>query len=162
MLDIGIGEGLKCGDKIVATAQLKLVNGALPFVENQIAEMIGHFGLVLFDVGERTEQALLFAIEQNEANGAARALAGTQDGFRSAEDAGGTHAVVGGAFGQIPGIEVRADDQNFLRVFAAANFSHGVGGLHRAIAETILHVQARANFFACGEEIVPTGPGLPR
>lgn len=36
-------------------------------------------------------------------------------------------------------------------MFAAANFSHDVGSLNSAVAETVLHIQARANFFAGGE-----------
>src|ERR1700719_1102923 len=43
---------------------------------------------------------------------------------------------------------MRAHDKNFLRVLAAANFSDGVRGFHRAVAERVVDVQPHLNFFA--------------
>src|SRR6266566_422287 len=73
--------------------------------------MIGHFRFVLFDIRERAIESLLFARKQNETDRAPRALPGTHDGFRGTEGGRDSRAVVCCSLGQIPRIEMPADDK---------------------------------------------------
>src|SRR5208283_6172553 len=107
--------------------------------------MILHFAFVLLDVRERAEQALLLASEKNEANGAARVRPGFHDGVGSSKNTAGAEAVVGGALAEIPGIEMRADDEDLFGMFAAGNFTDDVCALDRAVGEGVLHVDAHAH-----------------
>ena len=93
--------------------------------------MILHFAGMLFDVRQGAEESLLFAGEEDEANGAARLRGGFDDGVGGAENAAGAKAIISGALTKIPGIEMRANDEDFFGVFAAGNFSDNVGAFDR-------------------------------
>src|SRR5262249_3688641 len=100
------------------------------FVEVVLMGLYVHF---------RTDQALLFAGEENEANGALGLeveLGECASGFKNG---GGTGAVVGGAGAEIPGIEVGAKDDDLLGLFGAANLGDGVVDLHLVVAELVGH-----------------------
>src|SRR5208337_648981 len=73
--------------KIAAAAKLEFPDGTLAQIEHKVAQMILHFAFVLFDVGQRAKQALLFPGEEHETNGAARAKAGLDDGLGGSENA---------------------------------------------------------------------------
>ena len=106
-------------------------------VDVQIAGELGELRLralgaaeVLLDVGERAEQAFLFAAPQRDADRAPRLDA---DGL---QDAGGFHhdraadRVVGGAGRGVPRIEVAAEHHDFVLLVAAGDLRDGVvGGL---------------------------------
>src|SRR5256885_2129724 len=66
------GERREAGNQIVASAQLEFLYWPLPFIENQITQMVWHFRLMLLHIRERAIQALLFAGEKDETNGAPR------------------------------------------------------------------------------------------
>ena len=72
--------------------------------------MIGQFVFVLFDIRKGAIEPLLLASEQHKADGAARPLPGMHDGFGSSEGCCGPRAIVCSSLGQVPGIEVPADD----------------------------------------------------
>src|SRR5256884_224364 len=80
--------------------------------------MIGHFRFVLFDIRERAIESLPLARKQNETDRAPRALPGTHDGFRGTEGGRDSRAVVCCSLGQIPRIEMPADDKNLFRMLA--------------------------------------------
>src|SRR5208282_2786908 len=135
-----------------AAAELEFLDGALAVIENHAAQMIFHFRRVLLYVGEGAEEALLFSGEEHETNGAAGTLSAFQDGFGGGENADGSGAVVRGAFAQIPGIEMSADDDDFFGMFAADEVTDYVCGFDRAASERVLHVDADTHGFPGGEE----------
>src|SRR5229473_5550851 len=106
--------------------------------------MIGEFALMLFHVCEGTVEPLLFARKQHESNSASRLHARAHDRIGSSEHAGGARPIVRAAFRQIPGIQVRANNQNLLRIFAAANFADHIRAVHWSVGERILDIEASA------------------
>src|ERR1700730_6672885 len=111
------GKFLNSRNKVEAAAKLKAHDRSLAIIENYGGNMIGHLVFVQLSVSDGAEQSFFFAGEENETDGAARLETGLQNGFRSAECSRGAHAIVGGAGGEIPGIEVASDDDNLFRVF---------------------------------------------
>src|SRR5882762_7867649 len=105
--------------------------------------MIWEFALMLLHVREGTVEPLLFSREEHEANCASRLHSRTHDRIGGAEHARGAGPVVGAAFGEIPGVQVRANNQNLFGIFAATNFSDHVGAVHGSIGERILNIEAR-------------------
>ena len=140
------------GNEVVASAHVERGDGALAVVENDGGDVIGHVGFMSFYVGERAEKAFFFASEKDEANGAERFEAGADDGFGCAESGGDADTVVGGTFGEIPGIEMAADDDDLFRMLGAGNFADDVGGVGWPVGELVLHVDVEANGFAVGDE----------
>ena len=152
-------EGVKCGgelggggNEVVAATHVERGDGALAVVENDGGDVIGHVGFVSFYVGERTEKAFFFASEKDEANGAERFEAGADDGFGGAESGGDANAVVGGTFGEIPGIEMAADDDDLFGMLGAGNFADNVGGVGWPVGDFVLDVDVEADGFAVGDE----------
>ena len=90
------------------------------------------FGAVIESVCAGAEQSLFLARKKNEANGASRLHARSLDGTQRIHDQGSVAAVVECARAQFPGIEVRAQDYEFVRLPAASNFCNHVGGLDGA------------------------------
>src|SRR5580704_870038 len=145
-------EWLEGFDQVVAATKLKFLHRSLSGIENDVGEVVFHFRGMRFDVSQRAEQALFLTGKKNEANRPARTGAAFHDGFGCAKNAGGSGAIVGGAFTEIPGIEMRANDDDFFGMFAANDFSDDIGAFHGAIGEFILHVDANTNIFSGGNE----------
>ncbi len=135
-------ERLEGCDQIAAATQLKILHGALAFVENEVADVIRQFRFVLLDVGERAVESLLFTGEKHEPDRAAGLLAAAPNGFRGAQHGCRAGAIVCGALGKIPGIKVRADDENLLRMLAPANFTDHVRCFDGSVRKSVLHVHA--------------------
>ncbi len=108
--------------------------------------MICQLRLVLLDVSKRAVEALLFAGEQHETNRAPRLHSRTDNRIGGSEHAGRARAIVSTSFGEIPGVEVRANDENLLGIFAAADFADHVGAFHRTVRECVLNIKARTRF----------------
>src|SRR5579859_6341334 len=103
--------------------------------------MIRQFRLVLLDVCERAIEPLLFSREQDKPDGPPWFHPAAHDRIRSSERATGTHSIVCRPLGKIPRIQMSADNQHLLRIFAPANFAHDVGALNRTAGKSILHVE---------------------
>src|SRR5205085_3647725 len=71
-------------------------------------------------------QPLLFACEQNEANGSLWLHARLGENAGGFERDAGAGAVVESALAQVPRIKMSADDDTFVRLFAADDFTDGV------------------------------------
>lgn len=140
------------GNEIVAATHVERSDGPLAVVENDGGDMIFHVGFVSFHVGERAEKAFLFSREEDEANGAARPEAGTNDGFGGAESGGDANAVIGGTFGEIPGIEMAADDDDLFRMPGTGNFADDVGGVNWTVGDFVLNVDVEADRLATGDQ----------
>src|SRR5277367_5062278 len=63
--DIGdyLKEGSKIGYQVFASPKLKLFDWPLALVEDEVAQMIGHFRLMLLNIGIGAQQALFFSGE---------------------------------------------------------------------------------------------------
>ena len=140
------------GNEIVATAHVERGDGALAVVENDGCDVIRHVGFVSFYVGKRAKKPFLFASEEDEANGAERLEAGADNGFGGAKSGGDANAVVGGTFGEIPGIEMAADDDDLFGMLGAGNFADDVGGVDGAVGDFVLDVDVEADGFAVSDE----------
>src|SRR5882762_5639736 len=106
--------------------------------------MIWEFALMLLHVREGTVEPLLFSREEHEANCASRLHSRTHDRIGGPQHACGARPVVCAAFGEIPRIQMCADDQDLLGIFAAANFADHVGALHWSIRKRILDIETSA------------------
>src|SRR6267142_4057886 len=106
--------------------------------------MIGEFALMLLDVREGTVQPLLFSSEKHESNRASGFHPRAHDRIGSSEHACRAGPIVCGSFGEIPRIQMCADNQDLLGIFAATNFADHVGALHWSIRKRILDIEARA------------------
>ena len=111
----------------------ELVSGHSPdsrVVNNDGPDLV-HLGAVRLDVFPGTEQSLFLASEKHEANGAARQETGGLDGARGVNHHRCVAAVVEGTGAQVPGIEVRAENDGFVGVFAPriwpTTFSWSIG-----------------------------------
>ncbi len=91
---------------------------------------------MLLDVFFRAIQALFFASKQNEANGAFGLYFGFHQGTRRFEHGHRACAVVRGAGAEIPGIKMRANDDDLIGFFGAGDFGDGVVHLYGIFAET--------------------------
>ena len=114
-------------------------------VEDHRAAVLVHFRAMRLHVGPRAEHALLFAAEQNEADGAARQQSAGFDGARGFDHQRGVAAVVQRAGAEFPGIQMRAENDDFVGLFVAANFADHIELLHRA-ADFVGHGEAHADF----------------
>ena len=129
-----LGSGIDC---VIASAHVERGDGALTVVKNDGGDVIEHVGFVSFHVGERAEKAFFFSGEEDETNGAARLEAGADNRFSGAESGGDANAVVGGTFGEIPGIEMAADDDDLFRMLGAGNFADDVGGVNGTVCDLV-------------------------
>ncbi len=87
------------------------------------------------------DQPLFFATKQDEANctlGLQVQLRERAGGFKNCRAAG---AIIGRASAEVPGIEVGAKDDDFVRLFGAANFCDGVVDIDRAVPNRIGDIQ---------------------
>lgn len=144
-----LGSGIDC---VIAAAHIERGDGTLTVVENDGGDVIGHVGFVRFYVGERAEKALFFSGEEDEANGAERLEAGADNGFGGAESGGDANTIVGGTFGEIPGVEMAADDDDLFGMLGAGNFADDVGGVGRRVGDFILNIDVEADSFAVSDE----------
>ena len=111
-----VGEGLFF---VFAAHQVPAFGGLGAGVGDENCVDGGHVGGVFFGVGGRAYESLLFAAEEDEAEGSAgRAIEGL-DGSGGFEDGGDAGAVVLRAGGRVPGVEMGSDDDDGVRLFAA-------------------------------------------
>src|SRR6266851_1116297 len=103
------------------------------------------FGAMRQGVLPGTQQALLFAAEEDEANGAAWDKPRGFDGARGFNHQRGVAAVVQRARAQIPGIEMRAENHRFVGFFATANLANDVL-LFDGPTDLVRHGEARPHF----------------
>src|SRR5712671_3634345 len=106
--------------------------------------MVGEFALMLLHVREGTVEPLLFSREEHEANCASRLHSRTHDRIGSTQHACRTRPIVCASFGEIPRIQMCADNQHLFGIFAAANFADHVGAVHWSVRKRILDIEARA------------------
>ena len=85
------------------------------------------FGAMVEGVGAGANQSLLFAGEKNEADGAPRLHARSFDGPQGIDDQRGVAAVIERARAEFPGIEVRAKNDELVRLLAAPDFCDHIG-----------------------------------
>ena len=86
----------------------------------------GHFGLVGAGEGLGAEEAFLFSAEEGEAEGAAGGASGGGDGLGDGDDGGCAGSVVLRAGAGVPGVEVTADEDDFLGEVAAGEIGDDV------------------------------------
>ena len=118
--DVGATGDLKAGDPTDAGIDRQHRTGPV------------EFGAVLFDVGARTEHALFLAAEEHEADRPPRHVAGLADGTRGGNDERGVAAVIERSRAEIPGIKVRAEDDEFVGQLATADLTDHIRDLDRA------------------------------
>src|SRR6267154_853752 len=106
--------------------------------------MVGEFALMLLHVCEGAVEPLLFSSEKHESNRASGFHPRTHDRIGGSEHAGGAGPIVCASFGEIPRIQMCADNQDLLGIFATANFTHHVGALDWSIRKRILDIETRA------------------
>ena len=102
-------------------------------------------------VSGRAEHALFFAGKQHEANRAARDGAGSVNHARRVNHHRGVAAVVERARAQFPGIEMRAEQDEFVRLFAPANFGDDIFRFYRA-GDFVGHVEMNVHRHVVGEK----------
>src|SRR6267142_1614280 len=68
----GLRECLDSRNQIIASTELEIFYDSLTLVENQIAEVVRPFRLVLFVIRERAVEALLFSCEKHKSQIATR------------------------------------------------------------------------------------------
>src|SRR5882762_5863175 len=95
------------------------------------------------------EQALLFATEEHETNGAPRNQSCGSDRACGLDYQSGVAAIVQRASAQVPGIEMRAENDCFIGHFAAANFAYYIFLFYRA-ADFVGHAEAHTHFAGIG------------
>ena len=78
--------------------------------------------------------AVLLGAGEQDADGAARTARQIADETRGGGDDGDAGAVVDGALPQVPGIEVRGEQDDFVRAFAAADLGDDIAG-RRVLAD---------------------------
>ncbi len=122
----------------------------------------GHVVFVLFDVGPGAVEALFFAAEEDEADGALGFEADFVEDTGGFEGDGGAVAVVGGAFGAgaVPGVDVGAHDDDFVGFFGAGDFGDDVIVFARAFDEPVVEVEFefdRFAFFDPGDDFFVVG-----
>ena len=92
---------------------------------------------------------MLFTAEEDEPNGASRQQPRGFDGARGFDDQRRVAAIVERASAELPGIEMRPKNHNFVRPLITANFTHNIFLLCRP-PNFIRHVQMHANFPGIG------------
>src|SRR5207244_12941712 len=85
-----------------------------------------HLILVLFDIGLGAIQALFFARNETKTNGALRLHAAPGKDARGLQNYARARTIIGRALGQVPGIEMGADDDEFFGLVTAAKLSDRV------------------------------------
>ncbi len=121
-----VGEGLLF---VFAAHEVPAFGGLGSRVGDEDGVDVGHFGGVFFGVGSGADEALLFATEEDEAEGSARRLVEGFDGAGDFEDGGDAGAVVLRAGGGMPGVEMGSDDDDGVGLFAAGDFGDDVADL---------------------------------
>src|SRR5712671_4437942 len=106
--------------------------------------MVGEFALVLLHVREGAVESLLFSSEKHESNRASGFYPRAHDRIGSTQHACRARPVVRASFGEIPRIQMCADNQDLLGIFAAANFADHVGAVHWSVRKRILDIEASA------------------
>ena len=107
---------------------------------------------VLFDVGQRSQEALLFGVPERDADGAARLLPERLDEPRSLHHHGGADGIIGGPGGGVPGIQVPAEHHDFVGLVGAGDFGHHVvGGLALGV-DVVDDVELQAHVLAVVEQ----------
>src|SRR4029077_12960485 len=110
---------------------------------------IGGFAIseMLLDVGARAEQTLFFAGPQADADGAAHLEAGGLEDADGLEHHGGACAIVSGAGSGVPGIEVRAEHDDFVGFgfVGAGNFADDVEGVQIVVVELVLNIELKGD-----------------
>src|SRR6185436_2066425 len=81
---------------------------------------------VLFNIGLRAQQSLLFSAPQSDANGPSRLDADRLENACRFHHYRAADGVIGGAGGGMPGIEVTSKHDNFVSLVAAFDFGNGV------------------------------------
>ena len=90
-------------------------------------------------------------VNKNEADGAAGNRAGGFDYAGGVNHEGCVAAVVESAGAEFPGIEMSAEDYEFVRLFAAANFRDDVFGIDGA-GNVVGELEMHADFLSGGDE----------
>jgi len=98
-------------------------------IENHHAGDPVEVAAVCLHVGVRSHHALLFSGEKNEADGTTGFQAGSFDGAQGVDNEGGIAAIVESAGAEFPGIQVGGENDHFIRLLAALDFSNDVCGL---------------------------------
>ena len=117
---------------------------------------------MMLDVTLRAEQAFFFAAPQADADGAARLDVERfqdADGFHHDDGAG---AVVGGSGAGVPGVEVRAQHDDFIFLVGAGNFGDGVVLHGIVVVEGVGDVQFEGDVFLLLQQARDAGPVLER
>ncbi len=94
-------------------------------------------GFVRFGIHARTVEPLLFAGEEDKADGAPGLEVELGEGAGGFEHGHRAGAIVGGAGAEVPGVEMPADDDDFVGQLAAGDFSDGVVDLDGLLAEGV-------------------------
>ena len=84
------------------------------------------FGLVLVEVGAAAAQSVLLVHEQHGADGALRLQVHVVHQAHRLHHHGHARAVVDRAGAEVPGVEVRADEDDLIGLLAAAELRHDV------------------------------------
>ena len=132
---LDVGEGLLL---VFAAHEVPALGGLAAGVGDEDGVDGRHVGEVFLRVAVGADEALLFAAEEDEAHGAAGWAAEGLDGAGDFEDGGDAGAVVLGAGGGMPGVEMSSDDDDGVGIFAAGDFGDDVvdfGGGADAVLE---------------------------
>src|SRR5580692_3637164 len=78
-------------------------------------------------ISTRAQQPLFLAREQDEADRALRRHAGSFDRPKRIDDQSGIAPVVQSSGAKLPGVEVRPQNDELLRLLAATKFSYDIG-----------------------------------
>src|SRR5438445_6532452 len=108
-----------------------------------------HFGIgeMLLNVSAGAEQALFFAGPEADANGAAHLEASGLENADGFEHHAGACAIVGGAGATMPGIDVRADDNDFVgfAFVRAGDFADDVEGIEVVVVELVFDIELQGD-----------------
>ena len=112
------------------------------------AEILGSEVLVGLDVGGRAEQALFLAAPEHEADRPFRLHAGFHQDSGRLQGRGDARAVVGGAGGAVPGVDVAADDHVLVGQLGAGDVGDHVVELDRSLLEIIADIELQGDRLA--------------
>ena len=115
---------------------------------------------MLFDITLRAEQAFFFAAPQADADGAAGLDVERFQNAHGFHHDDGACAVVGRARAGVPGIEVRAEHDDFIFLVGAGNFGDGVVLHGVVVVESVGDVQFEGDVFFLLQQAGDAAPVL--
>src|SRR6185437_9363180 len=113
-------------NQIFAPAQRKPCCFTGAFVEGHHSDCIVEFVAMSVNIGQGAYVELLLARKEHEADGATGMKSGSFDGAKSLDDECGVAAIVQRSSAKFPGIQMRAKNEELIRLFPTLNLGNHI------------------------------------